>query len=455
VVTGGLLILIFFLSLAVLFLLILKFKWEPFLALLAVAIATGLAVGIPYTKLPGMVTTGFGNTLAGIGIVIGLGVMFGELLAASGAIERIAESLIKAFGVKRSPLSIAATGTVVSIPVFFDAAFVILINLIRKISEKTKISFITFITALAIGLIVAHSLVPPTPGPLVVAENTKAGLGYFILYSLIVTIPAVLVGGWWYGVRVGKNKPHYRSAEASFGMNETAAASEQSLPQGRQIGTGLSYFLLMLPIGLILLNTVVGLIFPKTAIANFFTFVGEKNLALFISVLVAAFTLRPYLKDSTQNLYTKAIASAGLIILITGAGGAFGAVVKGSGIGDYLVKVMTEWNMPILLLGFLFSQILRASLGSTTVALVTTSSILGPMVVELGASPVLLGLAISAGGVGLSLPNDSGFWVVNKFGNLTVPETIKSWTIGGTLAGLTALAAIYVLSLFQGVLPGL
>ncbi|WP_199615170.1 GntP family permease [Paenibacillus alkalitolerans] len=454
-VTGSLLIVIFVASLLSLFLLILKFKWDPFLALIAVAIATGLAVGIPYTELPGTITGGFGSTLTGVGIMIGLGVMFGELLAASGAIERIAASLLKAFGIKRSPLAIAVTGTAVSIPVFFDAAFVILINLIRKLSEKTKISMVTFVTALAVGLIVTHSLVPPTPGPLVVADNTKSPLGWFIFYSLLTAIPAVLVGGWWYGLRAGKNSPAYTPEDGGEDHNAThqqvaAAASDRA-----EIGTGLSYFLLLLPIILILANTIVSLIVPSTVTADLFGFIGEKNVALFISVLVAAFILRPYLRDSQKNLFAKAIASAGLIILITGAGGAFGGVIKASGIGDYLVEVMQTWNMPVILLGFIFSQILRASLGSTTVALVTTSSILGPMVADLGVSPILLGLAICAGGVGLSLPNDSGFWVVNKFAKLSVPDTLKTWTVGGSLAGLAALGAIYVLSLFQGVLPGL
>ncbi|CAM4245375.1 GntP family permease [Paenibacillus alkaliterrae] len=453
-VTGSALIFIFIGSLLALFALILKFKWDPFLALIAVAVVTGLVVGIPYTELPGVITTGFGNTLAGVGIMIGLGVMFGELLAASGAIERIANSLLRVSGKEKSPLAITITGTAVSIPVFFDAAFVILINLIRKLSQSTKISMVTFITALAVGLIVSHSLIPPTPGPLVVAENTGSGLGYFILYSMLVAIPAVLVGGWWYGVRVGKHSPIYIPQAGDAGVTEVAASleSDQARPE---IGTKLSYLLLLLPIVLILMNTIIGLIFPETFASGIFGFLGEKNLALFISVLVAAFVLRPYLRDSKENLYAKAISSAGLILLITGAGGAFGAVIRHSGIGDYLVEVMQLWSIPVLLLGFLFSQILRASLGSTTVALVTTSSILGPMIADLNVSPVLLGLAICAGGIGLSLPNDSGFWVVNKFGRLTVPETLKTWTIGGSLAGITAFIAIYILSFFVGILPGL
>jgi GntP family gluconate:H+ symporter len=213
--------------------------------------------------------------------------------------------------------------------------------------------------------------------------------------------------------------------------------------------------MLALPILLILANTTTQLIAPGTAFSTIFGFIGEKNIALFISVIVAIIVLSPYISTPKAQLYSEAINSAGIILLITGAGGAFGAVMKASGISEHLIATMQGLSIPTLLLAFLFSQILRASLGSATVALVTTSSIMGPLVMDLGVSPILLGLAICAGGIGLSLPNDSGFWVVNKFGKLTVVQTIKAWTIGGFLAGLTALATVYILSLFAGILPGI
>ena len=190
-------------------------------------------------------------------------------------------------------------------------------------------------------------------------------------------------------------------------------------------------------------------------IPTVFAIIGDKNVAILISVIVAIFALKPYLKESTADVLKQAFEASGMILLITGAGGAFGKVVQETGLGDLLINLMQGLNMPALILGFAFAQILRASLGSATVALVTTSTILGPMAVELGVSPVLLGLAICAGGIGLSLPNDSGFWVVSKFGRLTVPETIRVWSIGGFIAGLTALTFIHLLSALSAVLPGL
>jgi gluconate transporter len=447
-VTGTMLIVIFLLALALLFFLILKVKLEPFLSLIGVAFVTALAIGIPVKDVPGVVTGGFGSTLAGVGILIGLGVIFGQFLAASGAVEKIAQSVLKVFGVKHSSAGLALTGTAVSIPVFFDAAFVILSGLIRSLSKRTGQSVLTFVTALGIGLIVSHSMIAPTPGPLVVAEHTKADLGLFILYGIICSVPAALVGGYLYGLFIGKRVQHTVEVE------EIAENDEPPKPR-KEIGTGLSFIMLLLPIVLILANTFSNLLFPNTAVSAFFGFVGDKNIALFLSCIIAIIVLRPYISESYQKLYTEAVNSAGIIILVTGAGGAFGAVINKSGIGDYLIETMQGWNVPVLLLAFIFAQILRASLGSTTVALVTTSSIMGPLSADLGASPILLGLAICAGGVGLSLPNDSGFWVVNRFGKLTIPQTLKAWTIGGFIAGLTALATIYILSLFKGILPGI
>ncbi|ANU21975.1 GntP family permease [Planococcus donghaensis] len=446
-ITGNLLILIFVLSLAILFFAILKLKIEPFLALITIAILTALSIGMPLKEVASTVTAGFGNTLAGVGILIGLGVIFGQFLGASGAVEKIAQAVLNVFGIKRSSAGLALTGTAVSIPVFFDAAFVILSGLIRSLATKTGISVVSFVTALGVGLIVSHNMIAPTPGPLVVAENTGAELGLFIIYGIIVAIPATLVGGYLYGMFIGKRIKH-------SGEVEEIVIEKADLPK-KEISTGLSFMMLALPIVLILTNTVSQLLLPGTAIASFFGFVGEKNVALLISVFAAIIFLRPYIAIPNNRLYSDAINSAGMIILITGAGGAFGAVINSSGIGDHLIATMQSWSIPVLLLAFIFSQILRASLGSATVALVTTSSILGPMVGELGVSPILLGLAICAGGIGLSLPNDSGFWVVNRFGKLTIPQTLLAWTGGGFVAGVTALITVFILNLFAGILPGL
>jgi len=189
--------------------------------------------------------------------------------------------------------------------------------------------------------------------------------------------------------------------------------------------------------------------------AAIFGFFGDKNIALLIGVIVAMVTMKPYIKKSVNELITVAAESAGLILLITGAGGAFGQIINDSGIGKYIVETLKDWSVSPIVLGFILSQILRSAQGSTTVALITTSAILGPVAATMGVSPILIGLAICAGGIGLSLPNDSGFWVVSRYGGLDEADTIRAWTLGGTICGVTAFIVVLILSMFAGALPGL
>lgn len=450
---GNTLIFGFVIALILLFVLIIRFRWDAFISLLVIALLLGLLSAIPVKEVPGIIASGFGSTLAGVGILIGLGIIFGQFLAASGAVSKIATSMLNVFGVKKSPYAIAITSITVSIPVFFDAAFIILHKLIQNISIKTKISLATFVAILSIGLITAHSLIIPTPGPLVVADQTGSDIGIFLLYGLLVSIPGVLVGGVIYGKFIGRRITNEGRLDDSDMLE-----SDRTFSGRREISTALSFGMLALPIVLILSNTLINLFFrdnPQHLIPMFFTVIGDKNVALLISVIVAMFVLKPYIMEETKSVFAKAFDQSGAVILITGAGGAFGKVVQETGIGELIIAMMQGLNMPAILLAFLFSQILRASLGSATVALVTTSAIMGPLALELGVSPVVLGLAICAGGVGLSLPNDSGFWVVSKFGRLSMTETLKVWSIGGFLSGVTVLLFVYVLSMFQGILPGL
>lgn len=433
------LLLYFLLALVVLFILILKFKVEPFISLLVTAFGLAFLVGLPIAESSQVIAEGFGSTLAGVGILIGLGIVFGQFLAKSGAVERIAEGILRVTGIKKSPIGIAMTGTVVSIPVFFDAAFVILNKVIGSVTRKTNLPRITFVTALAVGLIVSHSMIIPTPGPLVVAENIGVDLGIFLVAGLFVATIATLVGGYGYGMFMGKRIGHNQSD-----LEKMEEVEEEPVYK-KQISYSLSFGLLLLPIVLILGNTISQLLLPDSPVSTVFSFIGDKNVALLISVITALIVLKPYISESYDDQFKQSMADAGGILLVTGAGGAFGAVINASGMGEYLIEMMTGFNIHVLLLAFIFTQILRASLGSATVALVTTSSILGPQIAELGVHPVLLALAICSGAIGLSLPNDSGFWVVNRFGQLTVAQTLKAWSLGGFIAGLSALGVVYVI----------
>ncbi len=442
----------FLFSIFLVMFMIIKLKVNAFISLLGVSFFLGLVTRMPLAEIPSTIASGFGGTLQGVGIVIALGIILGEILHRTGCTEQIANTMLKIFGVENSPLAMTITGYIVSIPVFFDAAFVILVELARQLSQKTKKPFVTYVTGLSVGLIVAHCIVIPTPGPLAVVGNMGINVGVFLLYSLIVSVPATLIGGWLFGLYLGKKAEKY-GKENIYGNESIVEEKER---KGPKPSGALSIFLLIFPILLILSGTVMGMVLEEgNALLSFFKFIGDKNTALFLGVILSIIALRKYFDEPLEEIISSAGSQAGMIMLITGAGGAFGAVISGTGIGDYLVNTMQGWGLSLIILSFLISQILRASLGSATVALVTTSAIMAPMIAQTGDSGVLIALAICLGGIGGSLPNDSGFWVVNRFSGFSMTDTLKSWTLGGTIAGVTGLIIVLILNMFSSVLPGL
>lgn len=449
----------FFIALIFVLVTIIKFKMHPFLSLILGGIVMGICSGMKLTTIASTMSSGFGSTMGGIGIIILYGIILGQLLHISGATEEIAALMLRATGEKRAPLAVNLTGYIVSIPVFFDAAFVILVNLVKSLSRKGKIPFITLVTALGVGLITTHAMVIPTPGPLAVAANMGASVGAMLLYSIPVALVASLVGGVLYAKSLGRKKEYANDfANAFDDVEETVNTSRNAnRPSG-----GMGVFLIFLPILIILIGNVAKMFVPEGFVYDLFAFLSDKNIALLIGVVVAYAALRKYLKGSFADLIADCGGQAGAIYIITGAGGAFGAIINATGIGDKLVAGMegltqsASAGLITVLIAFLISQVLRAAQGSTTVALITTSAIFGPLVASLGTvSPVLVGLAICAGGIGCSLPNDSGFWVVNRFSKFSVKQTMQSWTVGGTVAGVSALLVIMLLTLLQNVLPGL
>lgn len=452
-ITGYGLLVVFALSILILLVSIIKFRLNPFIALLLTSILTGFLVQMPIGDISSTISTGFGNTLGSIGIVIGLGIVFGNILSESNATKSIANGLLSKTGDNHAAIAVTTAGFLISIPVYMDAAFVIMMPIVKYIADRTKKSLMIFICALGVGTIVGHAMVIPTPGPLSVAANMSADVGVFIFYSIICAFPAILVGGWLYGKRFNKAEAFKLDNVEDEIAATIAVDEEKNMPS-----FGLSMFTLLFPICIILLSNILKAVLPEgSLVVSIASFLGDKNIALLIGSVVAFLLLHNYFEKSFSEVVVEAADSAGLILLITGAGGAFGSVINASGIGDFLVATMSNLSVPAVVLGFILSALLRVSQGSTTVALVTTSSILGPAIVSTGASPVLVGLAICAGGVGLSLPNDSGFWVLSRFGGISVKDTLNSWTIGGTLAGFTAFIVVLILSILNNLvgLPGL
>lgn len=439
----------FIISLAIIIFTVVKFKLHPFLSLILGALLMGFLSGMNPAEIMDKICSGFGGTMTDVGILILLGVILGELLHNSGATRNIADKLLNLFGVKNTPLAINVTGYLICIPVFFDAAFVILIDLMRQLSKEGKIALNVLVCSLSLGMTMTHAMVIPTPGPTAVAGIVGANIAWFIFYSLIVSLPSSFIGGVVYGKYLAKH-PAWGNANDTAPLVPINDADTKDKEQETASGyTGI--FLILLPIVLIIAGTVV-----KSFIDNpIIEFVSNTNVILLFTVFLAFFMLRKYLTNSFNDIVSNAAESVGSIIAIISAGGGFGTVISASGLGDYLVNGLQSLGIPLIVLAFVLTQVLRMGLGSITVSLVTTAAVVAPLIASTGASPVLVGLAVCAGGIGLCMPNDSSFWTISKFSGFSFGETVRTLTVSGTIGGFTAFAIILILNMFSGILPGL
>ena len=455
VVTGPLLIGIFILAIAVLLVLIIKFKLNAFVALLVTAFGTGVLVNMPLPDVAKTVTDGFGGTLGSIGMVTGLGVMLGKFMFESGGIESISNKILKAFGEKRSPIAVSLSGFITGIPVFGDVVYIMFAPMLRVLSKKTGISMVNFACAISVATTCTFALVLPTAPPLAVAGELGIEIGIFFFYALISAFVGMIFGGIVYGAFLNK-QDHKRNHFYTFEDLEVEEAALNTADNRQKMGAGKALSILLVPIILILLGSFVPLaVGENAAITPIVKFLGDKNFAMMAGVIYAALISRKYLRQSITDIMTEAADQVGLILLITGAGGAFGKILQATGIADYVAGSLSQFSIPILVLCFLIAQIIRCAQGSTTVALMTTAAIMSSTIATSGVSPILCAIAICAGGIGLSLPNDSGFWAISRFFKISVTDTIRGWTLGGFVAGIAILIFVSILSLFQGFLPGL
>ena len=459
--TGPLLIGVFILSIAILLVSILKFKLNAFISLLITSLVASVLVGMPIEDIALTISDGFGSTLSGIGIVTGLGVMLGKFMFESGAIDTISNAILKKFGDENSPSAIAMTGFLTGIPVFSDVVYIMLAPVLRLLSKKTGISLVTYACAISVATTTTYALVIPTPAPLAVSEALGIDVGIFFFYALITAFVATVCGGILYGKLIDKQDKKnnhfytFEDIEEELEVGNDVANGEVAVTvEAPSFMKAIS--MLLVPIVLILAGSFVTLTLGDNhPIVPFFKFFGDKNVAMLIGVIYTAIISMPYIKTEASEIMNEAADQVGLVLLITGSGGAFGKVLQATGIADYIAESLSGYSIPILVLCFLISQVIRCAQGSTTVALMTTASILTGTIASSSVSPVLCAIAICAGGMGLSLPNDSGFWAISRFFKISVADTIRGWTLGGFVAGLSALAFVSILSLFQGMLPGL
>lgn len=422
-----------------------KLKLHPFLALLFAALGFGLLAGIPPADVIAAVSEGFGKTLGSIGIVIVAGVILGTFLEKSGGAFTLANSILKLTRCKNVPLAMGIIGYVVGIPVFCDSGFVILSSLNKALTKKAGISLAVSAIALSLGLYATHTMVPPTPGPIAAAGLLEADLGLVIFWGGLVSIPALLVG-WLFATRVGSKfyidpEPDISEAEIEQKMKEAPSAVRAFLP-------------IIVPIVLILLKSLAD--YPTkplgegsfSAIASF---IGSPIVALLIGVFLSWTLPKRFEWNllSDRGWVGAALLDSTSIILITGAGGAFGSVLQESGIADTLGKNLAGGNLGILM-PFIVASAIKTAQGSSTVAIVTTATLIAPLLGTLGLdSPIdkaLTVVAIGAGAMVVSHANDSYFWVVSQFSKMNTKTAFQLQTLGTLIEGVTAAIVVWLIS---------
>jgi Gnt-I system low-affinity gluconate transporter len=438
------------LGIALLLFLVIVVRLQAFLALLLVSLFVAVIGGIPPAEIAGVIQTGMGNTLGYIAIVIALGAMFGEMLQVSGGAEQIANSLVKKFGEDKAQWALGLAGLVIAIPVFFDVALILSIPLVYSLGRRTGRSLLYYAIPLVAGIAVGHSFIPPTPGPVAVASLIGADLGWVILMGLLAGLPAMAIGGVYFGKKIA-GKIHL---DVPAEMEE-AAPPPQGVPLKELPSFTMVMTLVAIPLVLILLNTVLGVVLPEgNPVRDWMAFIGHPFTALTLVTLLSFYflgTLRGYTRNDIQRIATKSFEPIGMIILVTGAGGVFGRTLIETGVGDALAGAMAASNLPIILLAFLIATVVRVSQGSATVSMVTAAGLVAPAVEMANYSAPLVAaivIAIASGATVLSHVNDSGFWLVGKFLGMTEKQTLQSWTVMETIIGLVGLVIMLIVGFF-------
>jgi len=418
-----------------------KFKMHPFISLILASIFMGFFGGLDANTVLTKITEGFGGTLKSIGIVIAFGTIIGTYLERSGGAKTLASTILKLVGEKRAPLAMNITGFIVSIPVFCDSGFVILSMLNKAISKKTGLSLAVLAVALATGLYTTHVFVPPTPGPLAAAATLGADIGLVLMLGLIVSIPTAGAGLLWallYCKRFFISPKEFSEPENNI---------------SKEPGVGMSFAPLIVPIILITLGSIANYPtapFGEGLVPAVLLFAGNPVIALLIGVFLA-FGLKH--KDNKEDHFAwvgLGLKNAGVIILITGAGGAFGNILRATDIGDTMGNVLTQWHIGIFL-PFIIAAVLKTAQGSSTVAIITTAALVSPLLVSMGLdAPIakaLVVLAIGAGAMTVSHANDSYFWVVSQFSDMDTSTALRCQTLATLIQGVTGIFVIAVLSM--------
>ena len=432
-------------GLALLLVLIIKFKVHAMLSILIGAIAIGLIAGMPFEEIVTAVDDGIGNTLKGIALLVGLGSMFGAILEASGGAQTLAVTMVKKFGDEKAAWALGITGLVISIPVFFDAGLIILIPLAFSLAKRTKKSSLFYAIPLLAGLAVGHAFIPPTPGPVLVATMLNVELGWVILVGVCCGFFAMIVAGPVWGAVCGKK--YYVPVPDQIANQEDI--DESKLPSFASVVT-----IIMIPLVLIILKSVAGVVPALAGVAPLFNFLGQPFAALLIATLAAMFILgtrHGYTMPELEKILTKSLEPTGLILLVTACGGVLRYILQYSGLGEIIGNAVASINLPIVVVAFLVAALVRICVGSAPVAMTMAAGIVAAMPEIASLSPMYLACVVAAvagGATVCSHFNDSGFWLVRSLIGLDEKTTLKTWTIMETLVGGTGFIVALIISFF-------
>lgn len=461
--TPGLLVLCG-LAIAVLLIAIIKVKLEPFVALLLTGLLLALAAGLPVAEIVGtplkagesLLETGFGGILGHIAVIIGLGTVLGAILERSGGADVLTDKLLNTFGEKGAPIAMGLLGLIFGIPVFFDIGIFVLAPLIYVAAKRGGRSLVLYAMPMLAGLSMTHAFLPPHPGPVALGGLLEVSLGWLIVMGFVCGIPGFLAAGILWGTYIGKRvhvdvpkefvplEPN--GTEPADGSGGVAVVTK-SPPSVALIGA-----IIAIPL-LLILGATFGyqLLDEDSAVLQVLTFFGTPAVALLITVLVAFYLLGIRRGSTVQELSTitaESLKPVGMVLLVVGAGAFFGKVISATGIGTALADTMSAAGLPVIVLAYLISCGLRIAQGSATVAIVTTGGIVAPLVAEQGYSQMaiaLIAMAIAAGSIILSHVNDGGFWIIAKYFNMTVKQTLQTWTVLETVLSVVSFAVAALL----------
>ncbi len=435
-------LIIVILGILLLLLLIARLKLNAFIAFIIVCIFVGAFQGMKLDGIIQSIQTGIGDTLGFLVMILGFGAMLGKLVADSGAAQRITSKLVASFGLKYIQWAVVLAGFIVGIPMFYSVGFVILIPLVFTVALSTGLPLLFVGLPMLASLSVTHGFLPPHPSPTAIAGMFQADIGKTLLYGIIIAIPAIIIGGPLFA-RMVKNIKATPLKE----FYNPVILSEEEMPS-----TSISIISALLPVILIIFSTLVVTFFPGDfPLKEVIVFIGNPVIAMLISVLVAIYTLgilQGKKMTDLMNSISSSVSSITMVLLIIAGSGALKQILVDSGVSGYIGEILKDSNMSPLLLAWSIATIIRVCIGSATVAGLTAAGIVLPLVASSGVSAELMVLAIGAGSLMLSHVNDGGFWMFKEYFNLSIKETLSTWTVMETTVGVVGLAGVLVLNMF-------